>query len=152
MLTTLDFRENEMRSYPAPMVDSPADGCSTGGVGLRLHLCAAMAIRMCLVLYGEHQDSTMAVKYTDVDYRVFTDAARHVWHDESPYQVISNKLWIMYKLRYKGHWNSSQLLLDPYFSPQLVCRNIFLAQKMGSMLIFAFRWKAMKRSIFLGLG
>lgn len=28
----------------------------------------------------------MSVKYTDVDYRVLTDAARHIWEDQSPYE------------------------------------------------------------------
>ncbi|EDV29023.1 uncharacterized protein TRIADDRAFT_49771 [Trichoplax adhaerens] len=43
-------------------------------------------LRLFLIMYGEWQDKYFVVKYTDVDYKVFTDAARYVANGESPYQ------------------------------------------------------------------
>lgn len=55
-------------------------------IGISTHMTLATFLRLVLIAYGQHQDVTMEVKYTDVDYRVFNDAARYVHEGGSPYQ------------------------------------------------------------------
>lgn len=53
---------------------------------LHNHLSTAMFIRLCLINYGNYHDNYFDVPYTDVDYKVFSDAARHVLNGNSPYK------------------------------------------------------------------
>ncbi|CAN8252540.1 unnamed protein product [Cochlearia groenlandica] len=46
----------------------------------------SVILRVILIVYGEWQDSHMEVKYTDVDYMVFSDAASLMASGESPYK------------------------------------------------------------------
>ena len=55
------------------------------GVRLRDLLLGSLVFRVALLLYGEWQDARFAVKFTDVDYHVFSDAARHVIQGRSPF-------------------------------------------------------------------
>lgn len=51
-----------------------------------VHCIVGLIIRLLLTFYGEYQDKVSVVQYTDVDYKVFTDAARYVWSNKSPYE------------------------------------------------------------------
>lgn len=48
-------------------------------------LGGALLLRLVLIVYGEVQDRFMSVKYTDVDYDVYTDASREMAAGNSPF-------------------------------------------------------------------
>lgn len=54
-------------------------------IDYKKHLIFALVIRFILIAYGIHHDQLSEVKYTDIDYKVFTDASRHLINGNSPY-------------------------------------------------------------------
>lgn len=46
-------------------------------------LIVSTLLRIVLILYSEWHDAHSAVKYTDIDYRVFSDAARFILHPDA---------------------------------------------------------------------
>ncbi|KAK8969677.1 GPI mannosyltransferase 1 [Platanthera guangdongensis] len=57
-----------------------------GSVDLRRMLWFSAIVRLFLLIYGEWQDTHMEVRYTDVDYFVFSDAAAMVATGKSPFE------------------------------------------------------------------
>lgn len=61
-------------------------GSKISSMSFMSHCLSAFIIRLILILYANFHDVYFAVPYTDVDYRVFTDAARHVVEQRSPFE------------------------------------------------------------------
>ena len=52
---------------------------------IQIHSFLGFVVRFMFIVYGEHHDRTNVLKYTDVDYHVFTDAAYEVAKGGSPF-------------------------------------------------------------------
>lgn len=57
----------------------------TTNVAMRLLLLLGAATRILLLLISAWQDAYLDVKFTDIDYHVYSDAAKHVLQGGSPY-------------------------------------------------------------------
>lgn len=52
---------------------------------LSQHCTLAFVIRIVLIVYAKIHDQFLTVPYTDIDYKVFTDAARYIVEGKSPF-------------------------------------------------------------------
>ncbi|CAN6685222.1 unnamed protein product [Malus baccata var. baccata] len=59
---------------------------SMASVQFRTLLIVSAILRVVLILYGEWQDAHMEVRYTDIDYMVFSDAASLMASGKSPFE------------------------------------------------------------------
>lgn len=55
-------------------------------ISFRNHILLGIIIRLGLIIYGEIQDEIAQVPYTDIDYKVVTDGARHILQGSSPFK------------------------------------------------------------------
>ncbi|RDW87476.1 hypothetical protein BP5796_03170 [Coleophoma crateriformis] len=77
---------------------------------------AAVALRVVLFFYGLWQDANSPLKYTDIDYYVFTDAARYIAHGRSPYDRETYRYtpllaWMLLPTTWSSLWFSFGKLL-----------------------------------------
>ncbi|XP_050300085.1 GPI mannosyltransferase 1 [Anthonomus grandis grandis] len=80
------------------------------------HVAIAFTVRVFLILYGAYHDAHFEVPYTDIDYKVFTDAARHVTNYESPFKRYTYRYSPIIALLL-----TPNILVHPLFGKFLFC-------------------------------
>jgi phosphatidylinositol glycan class M len=70
---------------------------------------ASIVLRAVFLLYGLWQDGNSPMKYTDIDYYVFTDAARYISRGQSPYARDTYRYtpflaWLIYPTVWPGQF------------------------------------------------
>ena len=74
-------------------------------------LGGGLLLRLGLIGYGEWQDKVMNLKYTDIDYSVFSDAAIHVSQVSFPMLSLLKTLTRLVVWTFLFFISKSQLLL-----------------------------------------
>jgi phosphatidylinositol glycan class M len=77
----------------------------------RAVFAAAIILRAIFLVYGLFQDAYSPMKYTDIDYYVFTDATRFLSRGQSPYDRDTYRYtpllaWLIYPTSWSGVWFS----------------------------------------------
>ncbi|KAL7306794.1 hypothetical protein TKK_0001155 [Trichogramma kaykai] len=73
-------------STKAPKVVAKKKTAQPNGiVSVQIHCVIAFLLRLILITYSNYHDKYFKVPYTDVDYKVYTDAARYITKGQSPY-------------------------------------------------------------------
>jgi GPI mannosyltransferase 1 subunit M len=67
----------------------------------------ALLLRLTLLIWGIYQDANSPIKYTDIDYLVFTDASRYISRGQSPYSRATYRYtpllaWLLYPTTWGG--------------------------------------------------
>lgn len=108
----------------------------------------ASALRILMLLYGMWQDAHSALKYTDIDYLVFTDAARFVAAGDTPYARDTYRYtpllaWLLLPTAHRSFFEFGKVvfavadLVAGWLAVRLLCSRGMSARRAGA---FAAIW------------
>ncbi|OJJ96218.1 glycosyltransferase family 50 protein [Aspergillus aculeatus ATCC 16872] len=99
---------------PSPSTPPPSKSKNTLFTPRKIYPLALL-LRLTLLLYGTYQDAHSALKYTDIDYLVFTDAARFTAGGGSPYDRATYRYtpllaWVLIPTTWEGWFSFGKVM------------------------------------------